>query len=232
MIATKKNESDHIKRARARLLTAALPHVDFDGWSAKTLELAMTDACIDAGLAAQACPRGGIDLATAFHCAGDVEMLVAFDGAELSDLRYSEKVARLVRFRLEASEQNKEAVRRGASLFALPQNMGEGGALVWGTVDQIWNALGDTSTDANWYTKRATLSAVYSSTVLFWLGDESTDHEDTWAFLDRRIENVMQFENMKSKIKDGPLGKGLSDLMARFSKPNDDHKNDFPGFQR
>jgi ubiquinone biosynthesis protein COQ9 len=49
----------------------------------------------------------------------------------------------------------------------------DGAKAIWGTADRIWTALGDTSDDLNWYTKRATLSAVYGSTVLYWLGDDS-----------------------------------------------------------
>ena len=63
----------------------------------------------------------------------------------------------------------------------------------------------------NWYTKRATLAGVYSSTVLYWLGDDSEGHEATWAFLDRRIENVMQIEKMKATVRKSPF---LSKLMA------------------
>ena len=226
-----KSERDHIEIARAKLLTAILPHVEFDGWSDESLQFAIADSGVDAGLAAQVAPRGAIDLAAAFHRDGDQMMLKALYSTDLSDLRYSEKVARMVRFRIEATAQNKEAVRRGMSLFALPQNMGEGGQLIWGTVDHIWNVLGDISTDANWYTKRGTLSAVYSSTILFWLGDESEDYADTWAFLDRRIENVMQFEQVKSRVKDTALGRMFAGLMDGFQKPSDDHKAGFPGYK-
>jgi ubiquinone biosynthesis protein COQ9 len=230
MPKSKKTERDHIEIAREKLLKAILPHVEFDGWSRTSLDMAIDDSGVDAGLAAQAAPRGAIDLAAAFHRQGDQLMLAAFNSTDISDLRYSEKVARMVQFRIEAV-QDKEAVRRGMALFALPQNMGEGGQLIWGTVDHIWNALGDTSTDANWYTKRGTLSAVYSSTILFWLGDDSEGNADTWAFLARRIENVMQFEKTKAKIKDTPIGRGLAGFMDRFNKPTDDHKSDFPGYR-
>lgn len=230
MPKSKKTERDHIEIARGKLLTAILPHVEFDGWSPTALDMAIADSVVDAGLAAQAAPRGAIDLAALYHCQGDQLMLTAHQSTDISDLRYSQKVARMVQFRIEAVD-NQEAVRRGMTLFALPSNMGEGGQLIWGTVDHIWNALGDTSTDANWYTKRGTLSAVYSSTILFWLGDDSEGCADTWAFLDRRIENVMQFEKVKSKIKDTGFGKALGGLFNRFNKPSDDHKAGFPGYK-
>ena len=100
---------------------------------------------------------------------------------------------------------------------------------VFWTTDKIWNALGDTSEDVNWYTKRATLSAVYSTTLLFWLGDDSERSVDTWAFLDRRIDNVMQFETVKAKLKDNPIAKGFAAIFPDIHKPATHAPDDLPG---
>jgi ubiquinone biosynthesis protein COQ9 len=137
-----------------------------------------------------------------------------------------------VRLRLEAVS-DKEAVHRGATLFALPMHAADGAKLVWGTVDQIWDALGDTSDDVNWYTKRATLSGVYSATVLYWLGDNSADHEKTWEFLDRRIEDVMRIEKVKARVRENPaLSRMLAGpmwLMGKIKAPTRMPKMDLPG---
>ena len=178
---------------KEQLLDAALIHVAFDGWSEATFKAAVRDTGMDPTVARAVCPRGAVDLAVAYHKRGDQQMIDRMRSEDMSQMKFSAKVAAMVHFRLEAAT-DKEAVRRGTTLFALPQYAPEGAKLVWGTADAIWNALGDTSEDVNWYTKRATLSAVYSSTVLFWLGDTSEGHAETWAFLDRRIENVMQIE--------------------------------------
>ena len=87
----------------------------------------------------------------------------------------------------------------------------DGAKAIWGTADRIWTALGDTSQDLNWYTKRATLSGVYGATVLYWLGDASPGNQATWEFLDRRIDGVMQFEKLKASFRENPLGKALMD---------------------
>ena len=87
----------------------------------------------------------------------------------------------------------------------------DGARAIGSTADHIWRALGDTSEDYNWYTKRATLSGVYSSTVLFWLGDDSLDHHATWEFLDRRIDDIMQIEKIKAQVRKSPI---LSKLMS------------------
>jgi len=215
--------------AKSRLLTAALAHVPFDGWSDITLRAAVADSGMAAGLAAGLFPRGGVDMAAAYHKWGDQILRDELAQADLTALRFREKVTHAVRLRLEMVD--KEAVRRGVALFALPQHAIEGAALIWGTADTIWTALNDTSRDINWYTKRATLSAVYSATVLYWLGDISDNNADTWAFLDRRIENVMQFEKIKAGFGQNRIGQALSKgplkIFQRITAPMT--SNDLPG---
>lgn len=218
--------------AKNDLLQAALLHVPFDGWSESTFQAAIRDTGLDGAVARAICPRGAVDLAVSYHKAGDEAMLARLKEADLSDMKIRDKIATAVRFRLEAVE-DKEVVRRGATLFALPMYAADGVKLVWGTCDEIWNAIGDTSDDVNWYTKRATLSGVYSSTVLYWLGDDSPEHMATWAFLDRRIEDVMQIEKFKARVRQSPtlsrLMAGPNWLMGQIEAPTRMPKMDLPG---
>ena len=199
-----------VDQAKDRVLDAVLPHVAFDGWSEVSFRAGIADSGVAAGLARALFPRGGVDLALAWHRRGDAMMLATLGARDLSALRYRERVTLAVRTRLEVISDS-EAVRRGSALFALPQHAGDGAKAIWGTADAIWVALGDTSTDINWYTKRATLSAVYAATALYWLGDDTEDHAATWAFLDRRIENVMAIEKAKAKLRDNPLAKAMAE---------------------
>ena len=209
-----RTEDDHLTDARARLLAAALPHVAFDGWSRETLNQAVADSGVDAGLARLAFPRGGIDMALGFHRQMDKALEDDLSARDLGAMRIRERVTFCVRRRIELVQSEREAVRRGATLFALPMNMPEGARAMWETADVIWRLCGDTATDYNWYTKRAILSGVYSSTVLFWLGDQDPHAAATWEFLDRRIEDVMQFEKVKAQMRDNPLTR------AAFAVPN------------
>ena len=215
-----------------QVLDAALMHVPFDGWSEKTFKAAVADAGVDISTAAAAFPRGAIDLALAFHHRGDRAMEARLASEDVSAMRYRDRVAAAVRFRLEAIE-DKEAVRRGTTLFSLPMHAADGARAVWGTADRIWTALGDTSDDFNWYSKRAILSGVYGSTVLFWLGDESPDHAETWAFLDRRIDDVMQFEKLKASVNSNPvLGRlmaGPNWFLSQIKAPGRAPTADMPG---
>jgi len=223
-----------VDQAKDRVLDAALGHVAFDGWSEVTLKAAIADSGVAVGLARALFPRGGVDLAVAYHQRGNAAMRAELALRDLGSLRYRDRIALAVRLRLEAIS-DPEAVRRGTAMFALPQHAAEGARLIWGTADAIWVAMGDSSTDINWYTKRITLSAVYGSTVLYWLGDDSAGHSATWEFLDRRIENVMAIEKLKSGVRDnafvkammaGPL-KGLEKLRGLRMPP--DFRGDLPG---
>ena len=217
---------------KEKLLDAALMHVPFDGWSEATFKAAIADSGMENTVARAVCPRGAVDLAVAYHKRGDAQMLEALGAEDLGDMRFRDRIARAVRLRLEVVE-DKEAVRRGTTLFALPQYAPDGAKLVWGTCDLIWDTLGDTSDDFNWYSKRTILSGVYTATVLFWLGDTSDGHAATWSFLDRRIDNVMQIEKLKAQVNKNPvLGKlmtGPNWLMVQIKAPAKFRKSDFPG---
>ena len=225
-MAKRKSEQDHMDEAKRSVINAALPHVMFDGWSDVILKAAIADSGTEAGLAKLAFPRGPLDLALGYHYQGDADMRAAMEALDLGSMRYSERVAKAISLRLELAD--KEAVRRAMAFLALPHNAGDGTRALWHTADAIWESLGDTSRDYNWYTKRMTLSAVYSACVLFWLGDEAGETE---AFIDRRIANVMSFEKTKAKFRNSPFGKQFS---ATFGKVLDhinapEAPDDLPG---
>jgi ubiquinone biosynthesis protein COQ9 len=217
---------------RDAILDAALIHVPFDGWSDEALRAAALDVDIDIATARALFPRGGVDLALAFHRRGDAALAARLAAEDLSHLRFRDRIATAVRNRIEAAE-DRELVRRGTTLFALPPHAAEGARALWGTADLIWTALGDTATDGNWYTKRATLSGVYSATVLYWLGDDSPDAIATWAFLDRRIDDVMQVERVKGALRKNPLGRvlmaGPDALLSCLRAPVPGARDDLPG---
>ena len=200
-----------------KLMLAALPNVAFDGWSNSTFVAACKEADISERKARLFCPRGALDLAIAFHKWGDDQFETAFKKKKISELKVREKIRKAVELRIKLAS-DKEAVRRGVVLFALPIHAFEGSRLIWDTSDLIWELIGDNSEDYNWYSKRAILSGVYASTVLYWLGDNSEGSEETWHFLDRRIEDVMKFETAKVQLKTNKFTKEFNGLAEKFLK--------------
>lgn len=217
------------------LLDAALLHVPFDGWSDAALVAACADTGIELATARALFPRGGVDLALAYHRRGDALLAARLAEEDLSHLRMRDRIATAIRYRIEAAE-DRELVRRGATLFALPPYAPDGARLIWNTADLIWDQLGDTSADYNWYTKRATLAGVYSSTVLFWLGDDSPGAQATWNFLDRRIDGVMQIERIKGAVDKNPLARtvlaGPRAILSLIKPPSRSARTDLPGYIR
>jgi ubiquinone biosynthesis protein COQ9 len=118
-------------------------------------------------------------------------------------------------------------------LFALPTHAADGARCLWHTADTIWTALGDDSRDFNWYSKRTTLAAVYSSALLYWLGDTSPGFSATREFVQRRIDNVMQIEEVKAQIRKNPIAAamlaGPRRLLDRVRAPGDTAPPDLPG---
>ena len=215
---------------RAALLRAMLPHVPFEGWSDRAFEAAAGEAEVTLGEARASAPRGAIDLAVEWHRQGDRLMLRALREADLAAMKMRERIAFALRARMAALPQ-REALRRSAALFALPQNAALGARLLWETADAIWTALGDASRDGNWYSKRATLAAVLASVVLYRLGDDSPDLHRTSAFIDRRIDGVMAFEKWKAGARDNPvlrpLARPLGWIMGQIRAPGP--RPDLPG---
>lgn len=199
---------------RPVLVRAMLPHVPFDGWTHQAVDGASVDLGVPAAMARLAFPGGAADMVDAYIATADVEMAAALDTAEFRALKVRQRITAAIRTRLEQAAAHREAIRRSSQVLALPGNLSRAARLTWRTADGIWRACGDTSTDFNHYTKRALAGAVYASTLLFWLNDESEDFTATWAFLDRRIEGVMRIETAKARLKKLRGGERLSP--ARF----------------
>ncbi len=103
-------------------------------------------------------------------------------------------------------------MRRGLAFLALPQHAGLAAKCLYRTVDAVWHGVGDTSTDYNFYTKRLLLAGVYSATVLAWLDDTSEDRAETWAFLERRLDEALLLGGRLARSLQGLLD--LPDRLA------------------
>ena len=177
------------------LLDEVLRHVPFDGWSAKSLDAARIALDLDALTLHRAFPNGIADAVREFSDRADREMLRSV-AALARDVRTRDRIAAAVRARLEALTPHREAARRLVAWCALPGHQPIAARLLYRTVDSIWYAAGDRSTDFGFYTKRALLGGVYGATLLYWLEDRSPGAEETWRFLDRRIDDVMRLPRL------------------------------------
>ncbi len=207
-----------IEETRDQLCAAALAHVPFDGWTARALRAGAADLGLEAALAANAFPGGPAELLETFSAEIDRRMLAALEARDLKAMKHRQRIATAVRARLELLAPRREAVRRGLSFLASPRHAALGARCLYRSVDAIWHAAGDTSTDYNFYTKRLLLAGVYSATLLFWLNDESKGFSETWAFLDRRLDEAIRLGGGLGRVVGGLLDLPDRILRARPRK--------------
>ncbi len=199
--ANPSNNSLDRRESRDRLLLAALPHITFDGWTDKAFLAGIADRGMEASDFRRFFPGGARDAIDHFSDWADRRMVANFAEQAVEDSSIRKRVALAVRLRFEALTPYREAVRRTLSLLALPPNAALGARCLYRTVDSIWRAIGDRSVDFNFYTKRALLAAVISTTTLYWLDDTTDDGEGSWAFLDRRVADVMKIPALGARLR-------------------------------
>lgn len=237
--------SGDLPALRRRLLAGMLRHAPFDGWSETALAAAARDEGVGVEMAHIAFQGGPAEIAEFFVTEADREMTeavrTALSGAAVSQtvgdtaptgssttaagsagLKLRERVALTIRTRLLQHAPHREALRALAAFLALPTHAGLAARALWRTADAMWRAIGDTSTDFNYYTKRASLAGVYGSTFLVWLDDSSEDFADSFAFLDRRIDNVMAIERGKARLRQS-LGGLFRRAEAIGPRPSSDY---------
>jgi len=191
-------ESDPDAELRDRLAEAIAQEAAFSGWTRG----AMRDAADRIGAGddvRRLFPGGPTDVLSHLSRRAD-ERTVEQMEKEAGELRTRDRIALGVKLRIQNTVGGKESVRRGLALLALPFNGPLAFRMLYRTTDAIWHAAGDKSTDFNFYSKRALLGGVFSSTVLYWLNDRSEGDQATWDFLARRIDDVMRFEKLKADV--------------------------------
>ncbi|MEC8288991.1 MAG: COQ9 family protein [Pseudomonadota bacterium] len=186
---------------RDALIGAALHHIPFDGWSATALNNAASDLGWDKECVAREFPLGIVDAIRHFSQQVDRYMVHSIEEEDLTKMRMHERVGLAVETRLNFLEPHKEAVHRGMTWLAMPQNSMLGARLLYQTVDDIWYAVGDRSADFSFYTKRGLLAGVVGTTLLFWLDDRSEECSDTREFLSRRISDVMKIHATRKRFE-------------------------------
>ena len=201
-----------LEQLRRRLALAVGENAVFDGWTRAAVDSAAQQLGIDPVQARLAMPKSQAGIIDVYIQEVDRALEAYFTPERLQPLKIREKIRALVWKRLEIQGPAREAIRRALAILAMPQNVPLALRISWRTADLMWRIAGDTSTDFNHYTKRMTLGAVYGSTLLVWLDDQSEGWSETAAFLDRRIDDVMKIEKFKAQWR------GSSDQRLSLSR--------------
>lgn len=206
-------EPDWADRMEQSVLDAAVLRAPALGWNARMVRAACADNGLSLGDEELLLPNGARDLAALLSRRHDDRAMEALAEVDPSALKIRERIARAVSERMEAGAADLEATRKCAAFLALPTNADLGLRLTWETADLLWRWAGDTATDWNHYSKRAILSGILvpALTMRWFDGKDAAE-----AFVARRIENVMAFENWKAgKDFDAPLRK-VAETLSRM----------------
>jgi ubiquinone biosynthesis protein COQ9 len=182
---------------RDKAILAMLPHVAFDGWSKRALRAGIADAAMPADEADLLFPLGTVDMIETFCDFADRRMEEA--AVTLPEIRPSARIRAVIALRLAQNRSYKAAIRRAQAVLALPPNARVAATCAARTIDAIWHAAGDRSADFSWYTKRASLGAIYCATLLYWLRDTSEDDAPTLGFLDRQLAVLSRVRRLRAR---------------------------------
>jgi ubiquinone biosynthesis protein COQ9 len=214
------SEPSPLERLRRQLALAVGENAVFDGWTKAAVDSASMQLGLDPIQARLAMPKGQAAMIDLYIQEVDRALQAYFTPKRLAGMKIREKIRSLVWRRLEIMGPAREAVRRALAILAMPQNLPLALRISWRSADLMWRLAGDTSTDFNHYTKRMTLGAVYGTTLLAWLDDDSEGWIDTAAFLDRRIDDVMKFEKFKAEWRGSSEQRlSLSRFLGRLRYP-------------
>tara|TARA_B100001939_G_scaffold192599_1_gene165589 strand:+ start:206 stop:934 length:729 start_codon:yes stop_codon:yes gene_type:complete len=197
-------------QTRFDLIRAMLTHVPFDGWTWESME----QGAKDIGFEKKKTPsirikifkslfkNGSIDFIDIFSEMIDLEVKEKYELIESKPTRIPEKIKKIIMIRLNLCVKYREAVRSSISLTAIPKNTKTSFNILYRTCNSIWRMAGDKSTDFSFYTRRMSLAAIYTSTLLFWLNDKSNDNVETEFFLDRRLNDISKISSIKKPFSE------------------------------
>lgn len=180
--------------ARDRALRAMLPVAAENGWNWGTIRAGLAATGEDPGLAESHFPGGPVSAVAAWVDLANREMEAAAAAEPMEGLRTPERIRRVVALRFAAAAPHKRALRRAVTLLALPWNTGTALRTTAATASAIWYAAGDHSADFSWYTRRASLGAIYAATLAYWLRDNDPDTTDAMAFFGRRLSDLARLQ--------------------------------------
>ncbi|WP_026942762.1 COQ9 family protein [Hellea balneolensis] len=193
--------NDASYKARVDILNAMLPKAAFDGWTQKSLRAAVKNTDLPKGAEELYFPDGPLEVIRFWSEQMNKNIESSLAELDQSEMKIRDKVTAGVLAAMYAIGPHEEAARRALSRLTLPGSLGQGPRQLWSAADTIWRAIGDTSTDGNYYSKRTILAGVIASTLTVWLSDEEPQKPKARKFLDDRIANVMSFEKAKLNFK-------------------------------
>ncbi|KAJ6641395.1 Ubiquinone biosynthesis protein COQ9, mitochondrial [Pseudolycoriella hygida] len=213
---------ERIQEIRSKIMEAALPFVPNHGWSRQTISKGAQSIGYP-GIVHGMFPNGGIELVHYYYSQCNRQLIEQLKNELESNKNYhpTEFVRKAVQWRLQMIEPYSSQWPKALGLMSLPQNAPKSLAHLLTLIDDICYYAGDRSVDFGWYTRRIGLATIYKMTEVYMLQDKSEGHADTWTFLERRIEEGIQIQDMLS-MGDQTTKKALNSAFLTAHSIRDD----------
>ncbi|PNH05981.1 Ubiquinone biosynthesis protein COQ9, mitochondrial [Tetrabaena socialis] len=200
---------DSQEALRQALLAQAMQHVASRGWSTAALVVAARELGMSPSVVGLL-PRGEAELVEHYMSQCNARALdsIAAKREQLQGLPLDARMADALQIRLELITPFIDSWPQALAIAARPSNVSHSLALLFSLCDGVWHAVGDDSTDATWYTKRAVIAGVYATTSLYMLTDYSPGFRDTWQALRRRVADGLALDASLQSVAHAAAGHG------------------------
>ncbi len=194
------------------------------GWSPAALAAASAELGVDTQQIATLYPDNIDGVITRFSRHIDALMSDSLAHQDLAALRIRDRVKTAILTRLRILSPYRQVARNLLTMeISRPRRAALMTRLLAWTVDDIWHAAGDQSTGFSHYSKRVTLGLIYGSTILFWFQDRSPENTRTAAFLEQRIDDLMQ---VGKKLNPRFITESLCLKMPRWARMDMKHRSE------
>ncbi|KAJ8417482.1 hypothetical protein AAFF_G00287090 [Aldrovandia affinis] len=195
------------EQLQARILTVALDFVPQHGWSVEAISAGAQTLGLSSA-AAGMFTNGARDLILHFIAQSNAQLTETLakqhNQVQLGQAEPKE-TAEFLRYAVEARLRMVipyiDTWPQAMSILLLPHNIPDSLKYLSTLIDDICYYAGDRSTDLKWYTRRVALTGVYNTTELVMLQDSSPDFQDTWTFLDKRIQDMINMANTAKQVQ-------------------------------
>jgi ubiquinone biosynthesis protein COQ9 len=190
---------------KQKIISKFIELLQFEGWSNNTLEKAAKECGFDSGYLSIIYPGGISEFTNEFitEC-NDAALKVALDD-NFAKLRTTQKVEEIIYRRIGTYHNvlgSIDNVRKFVGYCGNPVNVPGSLRNIYSFSSDVWYLLGDKSTDFNYYTKRISLSAIYTKCMLYSLSDKSDNLTQTKKYIQKSIDGLMKINKLKQKVND------------------------------
>ncbi|MCC8417593.1 MAG: COQ9 family protein [Rickettsia endosymbiont of Bryobia graminum] len=172
----------------------------FDEWDNKLLEEAETRCGFAKGYSSIIFPNGLSEIIDFLEDQYDQKMLNLLANQILPD-KIRDRIDLALRIRIKDCT-HKLVLLRNSCYFTNPINNLHAMKIAWRTCDLIWRYAGDKSMDYNYYTKRSLLFSAYTTSIIYYIQDNSDNNIETDKYITDSLSGIIAiFSKCKNIFK-------------------------------